>query len=98
MAGKWTKDCDIQQYLENLFQSGELNLDDKPKDVYDKYTAFRQYSLDVFRKNFNLTKKSVVNDIPKKVTPTTERKRTRQSFKKGECQTYIPFFQNSLTN
>ena len=53
MAPKWTKDSDVQEHLEALFQSGELKDLDKPKDIYDKYAAFREYSIEVFRKNFN---------------------------------------------
>ena len=47
---KWMKYRDAYQYLKGLFESGELGEKDKPKDVYDKYAGFREYSMDVFRK------------------------------------------------
>ena len=88
MSGKWTKECEMQQYLESLFESGELKDSDKPKDIYELYTAFGKYSLDVFRKNFNQTKKKFFNvnptKKPAKVTPKVERRGSRQSSKKGE--------------
>ena len=96
MSGKWTKDCEVQQYLENLILNGKIKVDDEPNEIYEKYTAFCQYSLDVFRKNFNLTKKSHVNEQPKKVTAIVECKVTRQSCKQGESLNYIFYFEITL--
>ena len=58
---KWMKDGDAQQYLEGLFESGELGAKDKPKDVYNKYASFREYYMDVLRKKLSITKKEYIN-------------------------------------
>ena len=77
----WTKDCEMQVYLESLFESGELGETDKPKDVFERYAQFREYSIDVFRKNFNSTKRAFVNgQKTPRVTPVQDK--NRQSKKK----------------
>ena len=62
MAPAWTKNCKNQKYLESLFQSGEVTLEDKPKEIYGKYSCFGVHSLDVFRNNFNKVKKAFLNN------------------------------------
>ena len=71
---KWKKDGDAQAYLESLFESAEITPEDKPKEVYDKYAIFRDYSIDVFRKYFNMVKKEVVNSNVAEVTPEVRKK------------------------
>ena len=72
----WTKDCEMQVYLESLFESDELGETDKPKDVYEHYAQFREYSIDIFRKNLNSIKRAFVNgrNTPR-VTPMQDKKR-----------------------
>ena len=81
---KWMKDGDAQQYLEGLFESGELGEKDKPKDVYDKYAGFREYSMDVFRKKISIMKKEYINLNHSTVTPETKNNIKQQSNRKGE--------------
>ena len=79
----WKKDGEPQLYLEGLFESSELSNNDKPKDVYEKYAIFRDYSIDVFRKNFNLVKKNLINGKSNAVTPDKPSKKIQQSTSKG---------------
>ena len=62
MAPAWTKNCENQKYLESLFQSGEVTLEDKPKEIYGKYSCFGVHSLDVFCNTFNKVKKAFLNN------------------------------------
>ena len=81
---KWMKDGEAQKYLESLFDSQELRDSDKPKDVYDKYACFRDFSLDVFRKNFAITKKEFVNSNKSTITPETTTQKKNQSKRNGQ--------------
>ena len=81
---KWMKDGEAQKYLESLFESKELKDSDKPKDIYEKYACFRDFSLDVFRKTFALTKKEFINSKRSAITPETNTKTRKQSNHKGQ--------------
>ena len=78
---KWKKDGDAQVYLESLFESAEITPKEKPKDVYDKYAIFRDYSINVFRKYFNMVKKEVVNSNVTEVTPEVAKKKSTSTNK-----------------
>ena len=78
---KWKKDGDAQVYLESMFESAEITPEDKPKDVYDKYAIFWDYSIDVFRKYFNMVKKEVVNLNVTEVTPEVAKKKSTSTNK-----------------
>ena len=78
----WKKSGDAQIYLEQLFKSGEINDSDRPGEVHKKYMPFQEYSIDVFRKNFNKTKLEYGEAKPVTVTPRKSG-RKKQSTKKG---------------
>mmetsp|Transcript_7441 Transcript_7441/g.6671 ORF Transcript_7441/g.6671 Transcript_7441/m.6671 type:complete len:301 (+) Transcript_7441:62-964(+) len=56
-TGNWTKDGDTQKFLENLFDSNLIGINDKPIDIYNRYyDKFKDYAKEVFYNHFSKTK------------------------------------------
>lgn len=53
---RWTKGCEAQQTLEDLFKAKEIKRETMSGDVQKKYQIFLKFSPDVFRKHFSLTR------------------------------------------
>ena len=56
MSKRWTKTCKEQQILEEKFVSGEINANNRPCDVYNRFPEFQKFTLDKFRSALNRTK------------------------------------------
>ena len=53
---RWNKDSEAAQYLKKSLQQGDIDPNDQPKTIYDRYPIFHQYKLESFRQAFNKTK------------------------------------------
>ena len=53
MSKRWTKTCKEQQILEEKFVSGEIDANDRPCDVYNRFPEFQKFTLDKFRLALN---------------------------------------------
>ena len=53
---RWNKDSDAAKFLVRALKSGEIDPNDSPKTVHERYIQFQPYKLDSFRQQFNKLK------------------------------------------
>ena len=53
MPKRWSKTSKTHKFLEEKLENGEIGPNDRPSDVYNKYSEFQGYDLDQFRSALN---------------------------------------------
>lgn len=53
---RWNKDSDAAKFLERALKSGEIDPNESPKTVHERYPMFSVYKLENFRQQFNKLK------------------------------------------
>ena len=53
---RWDKNGEVAKYLEKALLSGDIDPNETPKSVYDRYPMFQVFKLENFRTQFNKLK------------------------------------------
>ena len=53
---RWTKEGEPARFLKRALESGEIDPNETPKNVWTRYPLFKKYKLEVFRSQYNSLK------------------------------------------